>query len=513
MRIENSIKNTLFAISGQLLTILITFLNRTVFIYILGINYLGIHGLFTNILTMLSLAELGVGSAITYHMYKPLAEGNKKKISALMGFYATAYRVIGISVAIIGIGITPFLGYIVKDNNVPDITMIYALFLTNSVLSYFFSYKRSLIYADQKDYINTINMNLFGLLQSILQIIFLLITRNYLLYLILQIIITVTSNIVISKKVNSLYPFLKSKEKEYLNKSDKRTIFKHIGAMMSHKFGGVVVTGTDNILLSMFIGVSWVGLYSNYLMVITTVNSFITLFFKSLTASIGNLNATEEVEKSESIFYKVFFVNFWGYGFCSISLWVLLNPFIKIWIGPQFIINEKILSFIVLNFFISGMRNTVIAYNTTLGLFWNDRFKPWFEAIINIIASVILLNKFGAIGVFIGTLISTLTTSFWVDPYILYKHAFKKSIKGYFYKYGQYFLVTLIGGLVTVIMCGFLDSDSLLVFAIKCLVCLLIPNIVFITFFRKTTEFFYLLNLLKNLCGKFYRKNKTQSNI
>ncbi|MCM3118460.1 oligosaccharide flippase family protein [Neobacillus sp. MER 74] len=504
MRTKNSIKNTAYGIAGQLIGTILSFISRTLFINILGASYLGINGLFTNILSMLSLAELGVGSAIIYTMYKPLAEKDQTKIKALMRFYATAYKMIGCIVALLGLILLPFLDYLIKDKpNIPNLTVIYLMFLTNSVVTYFFAYKRSIITADQKNYLNTINQVRFMFIQNIIQITLLILTKNYILYLSVQIICSFISNVSISKKVDKIYPFLNIGKKEYLDKDNKKEIFKNIRAMMSHKIGGVVVNGTDNLLISTYVGVYFVGLYSNYIMIISIINSFIYQAFTAVTASIGNLNALEGKEKSYKIFNDVFFINFWLYGFCSISLWILLNPFIGMWIGNKYIMDNYIVLMIVINFFITGMRQTVIAYNSTLGLFWNDRFKPWFEAIINLIASIILLNRLGIVGVFLGTFISTITTSFWVEPYILYKHAFKKGLNIYMKKYALYTLVTIIAAILTQLACSVITTYTFISIVGRGLICFIIPNLIFAMFFYRTSEFIYLKKILVSLTSKF----------
>ncbi|MBU3191207.1 oligosaccharide flippase family protein [Clostridium bowmanii] len=503
MRTENSIKNTAYGLIGQLFSTVLGFVSRTLFIYILGANYLGVNGLFGNILSMLSLAELGVGSAITYSMYKPLAEKNKRKIKAIMGLYATAYRIIGCVVAILGLILLPFLNYLIKDKpNIPNLKIIYLLFLTNSVITYFFAYKSALIMADQKNYINTINQVRYTFVQNIIQMIVLLVTKNYLLYLGVQVIFSFLLNFSISRKADKMYPYLKHHKREYIDKETKRDIFKNTGAMMSHKVGGVIVSSTDNILISGFVGVYWVGLYSNYVMIIGMLNGILGQVFTALTASIGNLNAIESNEKSHEVFNILFFMNFWLYGFCSIALLVLFNPFIKMWIGYKYIMDDYVVIMIVLNFFVMGMRQTLLMYNTTLGLFWNYRFKPWFEALINLVISIILLKKFGIAGVFLGTLISTMTTSFWVEPYVLYKRGFQKPLRTFFIKYMCYTLVTLGAALITLLACSMFTTYTILSVAGRGVFCLIIPNVIFAGIYFKTKEFKHLQGIVEGIMHK-----------
>lgn len=503
MRLKNSLKNSMIGLLSQLINVILNFINRTIFIYILGVEYLGINGLFVNILSLLSLAELGVGSAIVYHMYQPLAKKDYSKIKSLMNLYSRSYKVIGVIIGIIGIGIIPFLDKIVKDNhNVEHLTIIYLLFLINSVVSYFYSYKISIISADQKNYIVTINQQKYLVLQSAVQIIILALTKSYILYLAIQISFTLLFNISISRKADNLYPYLKEKEVDKLTVLEKQTIFKHVLAMMSHKVGGVVVNGTDNILISSFIGVYWVGIYSNYIMITSIVNRFIDQIFTAITASIGNLNVLESKEKSYEIYVKILFVNFWIYGFCVTSLFVLINPFIDIWLGKDYVMPEVIIFLIITNFYISGMRKATIAYNTTLGLFWNDRYKPWIEAIINVIASIFLLNKLGLAGVLLGTLLSTICTSLWVDPYILFKYGFKIQLYKYFKSYFIYLIATIVSCIISKYISSFIIGNEYFVFITKMFICLIIPNIIFCMIFVKSNEFKYFKSIVKNILVK-----------
>lgn len=499
MRTNNSIRNIIVSLITQIITFGLSFISRTVFINQLGANYLGISGLFSNILSMLSLTELGVGSAITYSLYKPIAEDDKDKIKALMELFARCYKMIGVIIAILGILIAPNIEFFIKDNpNIPNLKLIYILYLSNSVVSYFFSYKRTLIIADQKGYLNTINQFKFNTVSVIFQIIILIVTRNYLLYLTSSILFNLMSNVFISNKVDKLYPYLKEHKEVHLCEDEKKDIVKYTLAAMSHKVGGVVVFGTDNILLSSFVGVFWVGIYSNYTLLIGILNTLLGQVFSSILASVGNLNATVDKEISYKVYNKIYFINFWIYGFCSICLWILINPFINLWLGEEYLLSKYIVLVIIGNFFINGMRQCTTTYNTTLGLFWNDRFKPWFEASINLIVSIILLSKFGFIGVLLGTFISTLTTSFWIEPYILYKHGFEKSVYFYFKQYAIYIFVVIFTAIITEKIAGIYNTISLAVLLYKLFICLIVPNFIFILIMFRTKEYKYLKNIFIN---------------
>ncbi|MGE5627281.1 MAG: lipopolysaccharide biosynthesis protein [Solirubrobacterales bacterium] len=498
MRTKNSIKNVMVALIGQLVNVLSAFVCRTVFIYVLGAEYLGVNGLFSNILSMLSLAELGVGSAIIYNMYGVLAVRDEEKLKSLTAFYAKAYKVIALVVALCGIGLMPFLGTIIGDTpNIANIKSIYLLFLLNSVISYFFSYKASILMADQKNYIVVIRQQAFKIIQTVIQIFILFASKSYILYLVVQIVCGLASNIIISIKANSIYPYLKEKDIKPLDLNEKKNIYKYVRAAMYHKIGDVVVNSTDNILISHYVGVFWVGLYSNYILILQMLNAFISQVFKAITGSVGNLNALESKEKSYEVYNKIFFLNFWIYGFCSVCLWNLFNPFIMMWLGTRYLLDARIVLLIVINFFIAGMRQCNLTYSDTLGLFWNDRYKPLFESIINLVVSIILLQKIGMVGVLLGTLISTLTTSFWIEPFVLFKYGFEKKTWVYFRLYSKYVIVTLSAGVLTAFACYHISGYSLSAFLLRLLISVFLTNIVFYAYTRNMVEYKSYIELFK----------------
>lgn len=511
MRIESSIKNLIFAFGGQFIGIIISFFARIVFLYTLNTEYLGLNGLFTNILAVLSLAELGVGTAMNFSLYKPLAEKNKEKLKSLMYLYKKAYITIGSVILILGIAFSPLMPYFInKMPNIPEnIYFIYVLFVINTGISYFFSYKRALMISDQKRYIATFYRYGFYFLLNVAQIICLLVTRNYILFLVLQIIFTLLENICVSIKANKLYPFLKEKNIKKLEMADKKEISKNLFAMVLHKFGGIVLNSTDNIIISKFIGLVAVGLYSNYYLITNALNTVIIQIFTSIVASVGNLAVTESKQKLYDIFNKVFFINFWIFGFSSICIYILVNDFIYLWIGSEYLLSLMLVLVLVINFFITGMRRTVLTFKDALGLFWQDIYKPVIASILNLVISIILVQKIGLTGVFLGTIISTLITSFWIEPYVLYKYGFKMKVNEYFILCIKYTIITIIVGSITVFIVNTLfTSVNILTFIGKLLLCIGIPNLCFILIFRKSEEFIYFKNLIEGIINKIKNRKK-----
>ena len=498
-RTTNSIRNIKYAVIGQILVILLTFLTRIFFVRTLSADYLGINGLFTNILSMLSLAELGVGTAINYSLYRPLAFGDQEKVKSLMRLYKKAYFIIGAIVAILGVSLTPFLGLFFKM--LPDIAylqLIYIMFVANSAISYFFSYKRALIIADQKSYISSLYSYSSTILMNLAQIGVLVIFGNFLIFLGLQIVKTLLENFLISRKADRIYPYLKEKTILPLEKEEKDKIKKNVKALITHKVGYVIVMGTDNLLISKLVGIVAVGIYSNYLLIINSLNHLVTLVFGALTSSIGNLGETEVEDKKYFVFRCINLMTFWIYGLASICLFLMFNPFIKIWLGSEYLFSSSLVFLIVFNFFIGGMRKGVITFKDAFGLYWQDRYKPIVESIINLIASIILAIKLGTAGIFLGTAISTLTTSFWIEPYVLHKHGLNKKLLPYFKSYGLYGALVLLAGGISWLAWNALSMDGILGLILTLVIALAVSNAVFILALYRTPEFKHLFAILKS---------------
>ena len=499
-RTTNTIKNVKTGLIVQLVNKVMAFIVRTIFIHYLNTEYLGVNGLFTNILTILSFAELGIGTAIIYNMYKPVSENDKEKIKSLMSLYKKSYTIIGIIIFIIGLCLIPFLGILIKEtpNIKENIVLIYVLFLTNTSSSYFFAYKKSIIFAHQKQSIINTMDSIFYLLKSIVEIVILVLTKNYILFLIIQIASTFIENVMISKKANKMYPYLKEKNIKSLEKKEISKLFKNVKSLFIYQIGGIIMTGTDNILISALVNVATVGLCSNYVLIISSVKSVITSALGGVTASIGNLNASASKEKKEEIFYIMTFINYMVYSFAAIAFIVLLNPFIELWLGRKYILNITFSFALAISFFIDGLRSPGFTYRTTLGLFEKGKMTPYIGAISNIVFSVLLCKIFGAVGIFIATSISTLLSYSWIDPYLIHKYEFKTSVSKYFKKYLLYSLTFIINLLITINLANLINANLIMNFIIKIIVVSILPNIINILVLFRTKEFKQLITRIKN---------------
>lgn len=500
----------IFGIGGTVVTTLLGFVSRTVFIYTLGVTYLGVNGLILSVLSMLSLTELGIGTAITFSLYKPLSENNTEKLNAIMGFYKKAYRVIGLLVFVFGLVLMFFLKYVIKESQgISNLYLIYLIFLVNTSYTYFFSYKRTLINADQKAYLLVPFTTGFRILLVTVQIVVLVVFKNYIMYLLMQFIVSLAENIFINRYIDSKYTFPKNKSNQKIPQYEFGVIIKNIKAMFLHKIGDYAINGTDNIIISAFISIKMVGLYSNYALLIATVNKFILIIFGSATASFGNLIAQENKEKILQTFKVFNFLGFWIFGWATVCFYNLLNPFISIWIGNSYIIEQAIINILLVNFYLFGMRVPLGIVKMAAGVYSQDKYLPLIQAVVNLGFSIILVQYWGLAGVFMGTVISSVTVVCWYRPLVVYKYVFETSPKRYFIKYAVYGIVVIANIFITKYLCIFMFSNYTLGGLIgRVLISLLVPNIIVVLFFFRTNEFKQLMVIIKQSFGGRFKWRK-----
>lgn len=509
MRTEQSIKNSIIAIISNVLTIIIGMIAQTVFLKIMGTEYLGLNSLFSNIISMLSILELGFGSAMIYNLYKPIAENDKERIKALMKFYQKCYRLIAIAVLIVGIIILPFITFFIGDVSVPvNLYLVFGMFVLDSVISYMLTYKRSILYADQKTYIINIIHLLYLLIMNLIQILILYTTKNYILYLIIKILCRLFENIVINIVVNKRYAYLKEKTKKSIDQTTLLEIKQNIKGLFFHKISSYVINSTDNIVISKFLGVAMVGMYSNYHMITNALDILIGQVFSSIVASIGNLFTEKNDKKNIKNYKNIMFINFWIATFCTISFYCIVQPFIVVWLGEKYMLNEYIVLSIAMTFYFQTMRKTLNSFKEAGGVFYVDRYSALCEAIINIVASIVCVYLFGMAGVFLGTIISSMYIFIYAYPKYTYTPLFEKSRKEYIMENLKYLIIFIIIGMMTVLISKIVSFNNYWYQMIYNIIdCLLVPNILMMLIYRKTEEYMYIKNLAKKIVEKV-RKDK-----
>lgn len=501
-RTEHSARNTSAALISRMVVVVMGYITRIVFIHTLSADYVGVNGLFTDIINVLSLSEMGLSTAVTFALYKPIAEHDHEKIKSVMQLYKRMYTAVAFIVALLGVAIIPFFDVLMKNQpNVSNIYLIYSLYLLSSVTSYLFVYKKTLIDANQLSYITSLYYTIVYVIQDILHIFILIFTHNFILFLITNIIATFCLNLLMSWKAEKLYPFIKEKNVTPLPRDERITLRNHIGAMFMHKFGNVIVDNTDNLIMSAFIGVIEVGIYSNYFLIIASVRQVFGQFFEALTASVGNMAVTCDSKTVKKIFEGTNFIGQWVYGLAAVIMYEALNPFMQLSFGANYLFSKRIVLILCINFFVRGLCQATLVFRDSIGLFWTDRYKSIVEAIINIVASIILVNYLGVVGIFIGTLISTLATTFWVEPLIFYRHIHESPLR-FTMKTSQYISVwTLLWYLtdkICYIACKYAgltqhaDSTPLtlvLNILLRVVICLVFINPILFAIYCKSSEF------------------------
>lgn len=411
---------------------------------------------------------------------------------------------IALVILIIGIILLPFIPRIVGETTVTDnLRALFLMYLLNAIVSYLLTYKRSMLYASQKNYVISMIKSAVVILKNISQMLILLITKNFILFLIAQIICTILENLIINLSVNKKYPYIKDLTAVLdVDKKIKKDVMTKVKGLLFHKIGGFIVLGTDNIIISMTkgLGVIAVGIYNNYYMIINSAKTLFSTVINSLTASVGNLLIEKDKSKVRSIYQSMLLLNSWLFCFCSISIYCMIEPFIKIWIGEEYLLSKFVLIILVINLYVQGMRNTSNTFKEAAGIFYEDRFVPLIESIVNIAMSLILVQILGLGGVFVGTITSTMVLLLYSYPKYVYKLVLGGTYLEYFKLHIKHGLVTLIICLFTAYLSNFIIIPNVwLQLILNGILCLLVPNTLYFLFAMKMPEFDFYKQKLKTI--------------
>lgn len=427
-RTQASLINSTVATVAQTVQLIVQFVSRSVFIYTLGSQYLGLNGLFQNVLGYLNFAELGIGSAITFSLYKPLNNNDFDEVSSILKLFRKIYRIIALVVLVVGIIVTPIVPHLIGGSHQGigvNVRIAFLLALADTVLSYITTYKRTLLIADQRGYVNTVNTVWYNVVGQIIQIVQLLVYKNFYMYLIIQAVMMFASNIHVSHVVDRMYPSLSINKARPVDTSVIRYLKKNITGMISAKIGGILVTGTDNILLSYYVGLRAVGLYSNYLLIINGLNMVINQLISAVSSSIGSLGASSASNAhQERVFYQYFMISSFisviiATGFAGFS-----SAFINVWLSRGMVYTFLPLTVLAVNFLLQGLRQSLINYANAYGLYWYERWKSLFEATSNLLISWFLVKytSLAISGILVGTICSNLLINFVWESHIVLKY-------------------------------------------------------------------------------------------
>lgn len=542
-RAQNSFKNIVAANASQVLLVLLNFLIRTIFVKTLGEEYLGINGLFSNILTVLSLADLGIGGAVIFKLYKPIEENDQDGQIALMDLYRRLCVCIGFVVAAFGILLIPFLKHIIKDYDSfaslginPVIILLLYVFQTASSY-WFFAYKQAVVYAHQKTYLLTVRSYFVSIASCICQMLVLLFWKDFLVntfiaYTVVLLLFVIIQNTVFSFTADKYFPYLKSRPKRSVPINEIKSIFKDSGALFIYKANIAVINATDNIVLSALVSLSSVGMYSNYRVVFTNIKVLLDRIIDSIGASIGSIHATGNIEWKRNIFAAVNFATVFMYGVVSVPFAVVGDEFIKIWLGERFVIdsfsiNGQIIPIslsvlIAIELYQAGQFAFLSKFRNGFGLFKQYKYRPIISMVINLVITVILVPHTGPAGAVIGTIAAYTLTFIIFDPIVIIKNELHTSLKRYYLKNVLYAVVVLISGVIAKILCSFIKGGGWITLIIHGCISVFVVTVVFLLSFIKTKEFYLLLTFVPNgkiksffekLCSDEVKKSVNKHNL
>lgn len=494
-RTRNSVYNIASSIGIRVLTLILSFASRTIFIYVLGAVYLGLQGLFSNVLSFLALSELGIGAAISFLLYKPLAVNDIERIKTVMQFYKKCYLVVGAVIIALGCCLMPFLHYLVNvDQPIPDnLYLIFFLFVLNSAVSYFFvAYKQTMIEANQKKYLLTKLEVAFTIINCIVDIIVLLIFRDFIAYLLFKLLLVIIRNLVLAKKIDNLYPYLKDPVEKTLSKMEVRKIFKDVYSVSVFRLGSVLFNSVTNIVTSAVVGTIVVGYYSNYMLIVCQIEVIFNMTITAVSAGIGNLVATENMQKQFHVYKELNLLSFLFYGTVTVCLFQLLNPFMNIWLGgvdESYILDQTIVILICVNFYINCSCQILERFKNAKGLFVLGRDLQVIGGLLNIVLSVILAKWLGFKGVLLSPVLCKLFVT--VTPYIVRvgKYSFGRSSFDMLYEFFSQIGVVAIIACVVNFACGRFDDRGVFPFLLELIVALLLSVIGTCLFYHRTSAF------------------------
>lgn len=509
-RTKNGIRNMIWGILNKMINTIVPFAIRTVFIYFLGSEYLGLNSLFTSILTVLNLAELGFSNAIVFNMYKPIADNDTNTICALMNYYKKVYHLIGIIVSLTGIIVIPFLPRLIEGEIPEDInlTLLYILYLFNTAVSYFlFAYKNCILTAYQReDIISRINI----VLKTIMyfgQFFVLVVLKNYYAYLACLILNTIFTNIITAYYSNKYYPQYRCNGN--IERGKIKEIRKNIEGLMVGKLCLVSRNAFDNIFLSFFLGLNTVTIYGNYYYIMNAISGILTIIMSSIGAGIGNSIATETREKNHKDYLKFIFMYSWISGWCSICLFCLYQPFMKIWMGEKMLFPLLDVILLCLYFYSLTMGDVRSQYSAAAGLFWQNRIYVLVEAVVNILLNFFLGKYFGVHGIILATWISIFFINFGWGSLIIYKYYFIGfKARKYYFAQLKYLMVTILTAAVTFGICSIIELKALPTFFCRMAICIVIPNFVYVLVYRKESEYKESIGFIKHHSNDLLKRGR-----
>ena len=505
-RTKNATRNMMASLVNKLVRTIFPFIVRAVIIQVLGAEFLGLSSLFTAILQVLNLAELGFSSAVVYNMYKPIAEKDTETICALMNLYKKVYRVVGVIILVFGLAVMPFLPDLIKGN-VPEsinIYILYSIYLFNTVSTYFlFAYKSALVDAHQRNDIISNMYTITSILQYVIQIIVLFITKSFYLYVIVQCITSILNNVLVAIIAKKKYP-------EYIcageaTKELKKDIRKKVTGLVIQRVCVTTRNSLDSVFISAMIGLTAVAMYANYYTIMAAIVSVMGIITNSITAGVGNSVATESMDKNHKDLNKFNFIYMWLAGWLTVSLACLYQPLMELWMGSEYMFPYEIVILFCIYFYVLKMGDIRSVYVAACGLWYENRFRAILEAVANVVLNLVLGYFFGVAGIIAGTLISLFLINFGYGSTIIFKYYFKgKKVSEYFGRHLVMAAITVLVCFVTYKACEFVNFDGVAGVIVKGIICLILPNLLYLLVYARTHTFKDASKLVKKIIKRSF---------
>lgn len=476
---ENAVRISIYGIVNKMVMIVLPFIVRTIMIKEIGAEYIGLNGLFTSLLQVLNLTELGFGSAMIFSMYKPIADNDSEKICALINFYKKTYHTIGVIVLCIGVIALLFIDRLVSGE-VPakiNLRVLFGVYLVNTVLGYFlYAYKSSLFYAHQRyDIYNNIQtvLNFFN---YIYQAIILILFKNYYAYIVTLPIVTILLNIISAKYADKMYPMYHAEG--YLDRETKIDIRNHVFALAGHKIGGGLSNSCDNLIISCFLGITVLAIYSNYYYIISSLNGFMMIATNALTAGIGNQIVNDDKKKVYNNFIQISCLISTISGWCTICVLCLTQPFMNVWVGEELMLGFDTVIYMSVYFYIWTTRYIISIYKDANGMWNADVLKPYIEGGINLCVNIMLVKSYGINGVLLSTILSMILIGIPWETRVLFKNYFKFSEVNYYLRRLLYAAITVVALVLTYWICGLFTDFDIYGLICRAAVCMIVPTVI-----------------------------------
>lgn len=500
-RTDRALRGIVWGLANTVASIGLPFITRTFIIYILGVEYVGLGSLFTSVLQVLSFTELGLGSALVYSMYGPIARHEDAKVRALLNFYKKSYRVIGCIILVIGLALSPFLDRLV-DGDMPagiGLHTLFLIYLANNVVGYFmFAEKTSLLLACQRDDLNSRVSLFIKIVQNVLQVIIIILARNYYLFSICIPVCTVLSNVLSALISQKEYPQYYCEGK--IDRAELKNIEKNVGGMVFQKIGSIVLTSVDTIVISAFLGLRVLGIFNNYYYIILALNSFMGMVCRVMIPAVGNSIACESIEKNYKDFQKFLLIGQWIVIWMSTSMLCLCQPFIKLWVGEELMLPDSIAILFSVYFFVFKWLDIVYVYREASGIWWQGKMFPLLSAVVNLTLNIVLVQIIGLAGILLSTILCLLLIHDTLGVYILKKYYFNETmnIRKFYFRQAYIAFCFVFIGFATFAVCSAFHFDGLIQLLVRALICVVLPNLLLMVFFHKFGTYNEIKKLVVN---------------